>query len=127
MGYFKNFADNKVESSVEIYYKDMRNLLEFREGYTPNSLRDVDYDFTFGRGYAYGAEFFVNKAKGKWTGWLGYTLSWTYRDFPKLNLGERYLAKYDQRHNISLTSTYEFNKKWTSKKSMNVSSRNLHL
>jgi hypothetical protein len=91
----------------------MKNLVEYREGYTPSSLRDVDYDFVFGRGYAYGAEFFVNKTKGKWTGWLSYTLSWTYRNFPKLNLGEQYLAKFDQRHNLSITSTYEINKKWT--------------
>lgn len=113
LGYFKNFLSNKVETSVEVYYKNMQNLVEYREGYTPSSLRDVDYDFVFGRGYAYGAEFFINKTKGKWTGWLGYTLSWTYRDFKQLNLGNRYLSKYDQRHNISLTSTYEVNKKWT--------------
>ncbi len=113
VGYFKNFFHNKVETSVEIYYKDMRNLVEYREGYTPSSLRDIDYDFVFGKGYAYGAEFFINKTKGKWTGWLAYTLAWTYRDFSKLNFGERYLAKYDQRHNISLVNTYEVNKKWT--------------
>jgi hypothetical protein len=113
LGYFKNFFNNKLETSVEVYYKDMKNLVEYREGYTPSSLRDVDYDFVFGKGYAYGAEFFVNKTKGRWTGWLSYTLSWTYRNFPKLNLGEKYLAKFDQRHNLSLTSTYEINKKWT--------------
>lgn len=113
VGYFKNFLNNKVETSVEVYYKDMRNLLEYREGYSPSSLRDMDYDFVFGRGYAYGAEFFINKTKGKWTGWMGYTLSWTYRNFNQLNAGERYLAKYDQRHNVSITSTYEYNKKWT--------------
>lgn len=112
-GFFKNLLDNKVETSVEIYYKDMHNLLEYRQGYVPSSLRDVDYDFVFGRGYAYGAEFFLNKTKGRWTGWLAYTLSWTYRNFNQLNSGERYLAKYDQRHNISVTSTYEINKKWT--------------
>jgi len=113
VGYFQNFFENKLETSVELYYKDMHNLLEYREGYTPSSLRDVDYDFVFGSGQAYGAEFFLNKTKGKWTGWLAYTLAWTYRDFKDLNLGERYLAKYDQRHNISFTNTYEINKKWT--------------
>lgn len=113
IGAFRNFFDNKVETSVELYYKDLRNLLEYREGYVPSSLRDIDYDFVFGKGYAYGAEFFINKTKGKWTGWLAYTLAWTYRNFPQLNLGEKYLAKYDQRHNISFTSTYELNKKWT--------------
>jgi len=113
LGYFKNFFNNKLETSVEVYYKDLQNLLEYREGYTPSSLRDIDYDFVFGRGYAYGAEFFVNKTKGKWSGWISYTLAWTYRDFKDLNLGERYLAKYDQRHNLSITNTYEINKKWT--------------
>ncbi|HMN33595.1 MAG TPA: TonB-dependent receptor [Chitinophagaceae bacterium] len=111
IGAFKNFLDNKLETSVEVYYKDMKNLIEYREGYVPSSLRDVDYDFVFGKGYAYGAEFFINKTKGKWTGWLGYTLSWTYRNFAQLNLGEPFPAKYDQRHNISITSSYELNKK----------------
>jgi len=102
-----------VETSVEVYYKDMENLLEYRQGYVPSSLRDVDYDFVFGQGYAYGAEFFINKTKGRLTGWLAYTLSWTYRKFDQLNSSEKYFAKYDQRHNISFTTTYELNKKWT--------------
>jgi hypothetical protein len=113
IGGFKNFFENKVETSVELYYKDMNNLLEYRQGYIPSSLRDIDYDFVFGNGYAYGAEFFINKTKGRWTGWLAYTLAWTYRNFDQLNGGERYFAKYDQRHNISFTTTYELNKKWT--------------
>lgn len=113
VGYFKNFADNKLETSVEVYYKDMQNLIEYREGYTPSSLRDVDYDFVFGRGYAYGAEFYINKTKGRWTGWISYTLAWTRRSFKDLNGGQDFWAKYDQRHNLSITSTYEVNKKWT--------------
>jgi CarboxypepD_reg-like domain/TonB dependent receptor/TonB-dependent Receptor Plug Domain len=112
-GYFKNFNDNMVETSVEVYYKDMRNQLEYREGYTPNNNNDPEYEFVVGRGWAYGAEFFVNKTKGRWTGWLGYTLSWTRRQFDKLNSTEPFLAKYDRRHDISLTSTYELNKNLT--------------
>jgi hypothetical protein len=112
-GYFKNFSDNMIETSVEVYYKDMRNQLEYREGYTPNNNNDPEYEFVNGRGWSYGAEFFVNKTKGRWTGWLGYTLSWAYRKFDKLNNGDAYLAKYDRRHDISITSTYEVNKKWT--------------
>lgn len=113
VGLFKNWAENKLETSVELYYKNMHNLTEYREGYTPNSLRDIDYDLVFGRGYAYGAEFYLNKTKGRWTGWLAYTLAWTWRDFKSLNGGNPYLTKYDQRHNISFTSAYEVNKKWT--------------
>ncbi|MFM2387150.1 MAG: hypothetical protein RL660_1907 [Bacteroidota bacterium] len=112
-GFFKNFKDNMFETSIEVYYKKMKNQLEYREGYTPNNNNDPEYDFVRGTGESYGAEFFVNKIKGKWTGWIGYTLSYANRTFPGLNGGLRYYAKYDRRHDISITSTYEINKKWT--------------
>jgi hypothetical protein len=114
LGYFRNFMDNKVEGSVEVYYKKMQNQIEYRPGYTPtNVTRDQELDFVFGQGEAYGAEFFLNKTKGRFTGWIGYTLSWTYRKFGALNNGDPYPAKYDRRHDISVVGTYEVNKKWT--------------
>ncbi len=114
LGYFRNFFENKVEASVEVYYKNMKNQIEYRPGYTPTNItRDQELDFVFGNGEAYGAEFFVNKTKGKFTGWIGYTLSWTYRKFAALNFGERYPAKYDRRHDLSIVGTYERNAKWT--------------
>lgn len=113
LGYFKNFLDNALETSVEVYYKDMQNQIEYRSGYTPTSFRDPELDFVFGKGKAYGAEFFINKTKGKFTGWLGYTLSWTWRTFKDLNDGERYPAKYDRRHDVSVVASYEFSKKLT--------------
>jgi hypothetical protein len=112
-GYFRNFLDDKLEASVEVYYKDMKNQLQYREGYTPNTLQDPELDYVVGRGTAYGAEFFVNKTKGKFTGWIGYTLAWTYQIFEKLNNGEKFPLKYDRRHDISAVGTYVFNKKWT--------------
>ena len=112
LGYFQNFNHNAVETSVELYYKNMENQIEYRSGYTPTTFKDVESDFVFGRGYAYGAEFFVNKTKGKFTGWIGYTLSWTWRDFKDLNDGKRFPAKYDRRHDLSVVANYEFNKKW---------------
>ncbi|MEO6831711.1 MAG: TonB-dependent receptor [Chitinophagaceae bacterium] len=113
LGYFQNFLDNKVESSVEVYYKSMANQIEYREGYTPQSLRDPERDFVFGKGEAYGAEFFINKTKGRFTGWVGYTLSWTNRIFPQLNNGEAFPAKYDRRHDVSVVASYEKSKRWT--------------
>ncbi|HET9279992.1 MAG TPA: TonB-dependent receptor, partial [Flavitalea sp.] len=110
-GLFKNFNDNTFETSVELYYKSMDNQIEYGEGYTP-SLKDPEEAFVFGKGWSYGAEFFVNKAKGKLTGWVGYTLSWTWRKFAGLNDGEKYPAKYDRRHDLSVVGIYEFNKKW---------------
>lgn len=112
LGYFRNFLDNKLETSVEVYYKDMQNQVEYRSGYIPSTIQDPELDFVFGKGEAYGAEFFVNKTKGKFTGWIGYTLSWTYRTFKDLNNGEPYPAKYDRRHDISLVGSYEVNSKW---------------
>ena len=91
----------------------MRNQVEYREGYTPTSLRDPERDFVFGRGEAYGAEFLINKTKGKFTGWIGYTLAWTNKIFEKLNNGEPFPAKYDRRHDLSIVASYEMNKKWT--------------
>lgn len=110
-GIFKNFKDNTYETSLELYYKSMDNQIEYQEGYTP-SLKDPEEAFTFGKGWSYGTELFVNKAKGKLTGWVGYTLSWTWRKFAGLNEGERYPAKYDRRHDMSVVAMYEFNDKW---------------
>jgi len=110
-GIFKNFKDNQYETSLEVYYKDMRNQIEFKEGYFPR-LTDPEVDFVFGKGWSYGSELFINKVRGRLTGWLGYTLSWTWRQFPKLNGGEKFPAKYDRRHDLSLVGIYELNDKW---------------
>lgn len=111
LGYFRNFRDNEYETSLEFYYKDLRREIEFRQGYTP-SLRDPENDFVFGRGWSYGSELFLHKQKGRLTGWIGYTLSWTWRQFPDLNNGKRYPAKYDRRHDLSVVASYRLNDKW---------------
>lgn len=111
LGYFRNFSDNKYETSVEVYYKDMQNQVDYREGYTP-SLKDPEEEFVFGKGWSYGAEFLINKQRGRLTGWLGYTLSWTWRKFRELNDGLRFPTRYDRRHDISLVANFEQNRKW---------------
>ena len=115
LGYFRNFKKNMFETSVELYYKDMKNQIEFKEGALPedNIKNNTDNNFTFGRGWSYGSEFFINKRTGRWTGWAGYTLSWTKRKFPEINLGKAYWAKYDRRHDVSIILSYELNDKWT--------------
>lgn len=110
-GLFKNFKDNMYETSLEVYYKDMQNQIEYKEGYT-QSLKDPEEDFVFGKGWSYGSEIFINKVRGRFTGWIGYTLSWTWRKFPQLNGGEKYPAKYDRRHDLSVVGMYDLNKKW---------------
>lgn len=110
-GFFKNFKDNTFETSLELYYKDMQSQVEYKEGYTP-SLNDPEDEFVFGKGWSYGAELLVNKTRGRLTGWIGYTLSWTWRKFGELNEGEKYPVRYDRRHDLSVVSNYEVNKKW---------------
>ena len=110
-GLFKNFEQNKYETSVEVYYKQMENQVEYAEGYTP-SLKDPEDEFVFGDGWSYGAEFFINKTRGKLSGWIGYTLSWTYRKFQQLNSGEKFPARYDRRHDMSIVANYDPGKKW---------------
>ena len=112
LGYFRNFKDDMFETSVEIYYKYLWNQVEYGESAVLNITAPVEDQFVFGRGWTYGAEFFVKKAKGKWTGWIGYTLAWSWRKFPDINNGTPFLARYDRRHDLSIVNMYEINKHW---------------
>ncbi|GAB3531919.1 TonB-dependent receptor [Pontibacter brevis] len=114
LGYFRSFAQNQYESSVEVYYKDMENQLEYREGFAPGpSNRDLEYEFVSGSGKSYGVEFFLRKNYGDLQGWIGYTLSKTSRQFPELNGGREFPARFDRRHDLSLVSSYKLNNRWT--------------
>lgn len=111
-GYFRNFLHNLLETSVEVYYKDFWNQVEFREDFTPSFTGEIEYDLTIGTGYAYGIEFLMKKQKGKFQGWLGYTLAYTKRKFDNINEGRIFPARYDRRHDLSLVVTYDLTKKW---------------
>ena len=115
LGYFRNFLNDTYETSFEVYYKTMHNQVEYKEGAQPedNVNDNADNNFTFGKGESYGFEIFLNKRRGKFSGWTGYTLSWTKRKFPEINRGEEFYAKFDRRHDISAVLTYEFSYKWT--------------
>ena len=115
IGYFKNLKDNMYETSIEAYYKEMTNLIEYKEGVLPedNTNSNSDGAFTFGNGDSYGLELLIKKTKGKTTGWIGYTLSKTTRYFDDVNNGVAFPAKYDRRHDLSITATHKLSEKWT--------------
>ncbi len=115
IGYFKNLKDNLYETSIEAYYKEMTNLIEYKEGVLPedNTNSSSDDAFVFGSGDSYGIELLIRKNKGKTTGWIGYTLSKTTRYFDEINNGNPYPAKYDRRHDLSITATHKISEKWT--------------
>jgi len=103
---------NELELSIEGYYKSFQNLIEYKEGasfFTSGS--DWQQKVEFGKGSAYGAEVLLQKKKGKFSGWIGYTLSWSQRQFENINFGEKFPYKYDRRHDIGLALSYKFSEK----------------
>ncbi len=113
LGYFKNLRENTYETSIEVYYKQLQNQIEYNEGYTPSPNENLEQSFVFGNGDSYGIEMFLNKKYGDFTGWIGYTLAFTNRNFPDLNNGETFSYRYDRRHNLSIVGSYRINDHWT--------------
>jgi hypothetical protein len=115
VGYFRLFDGGNIEASVEAYYKEMENLIEYQENTQPSDGVDNNEDnlLTFGRGESYGIEFFVKKNFGKTTGWVGYTLSRTERQFDEINAGQWYPATFDRTHDISVVAAHRLTDKWT--------------
>lgn len=113
MGSTRNIKGNMYELSAEVYYKWMNNLIEYKEG--ASFLSTTDWENTVetdGKGEAYGLELLVRKNEGKTTGWIGYTLSYTFREFDNLNNGNKYPYKYDRRHDISIVVNHAFSKRF---------------
>ncbi len=109
MGVFYSWK-SLVDFSVEGYYKSMDNLMEYKPGSSFfGTSANWEDKVCLGRGWAYGVEFLAQKSVGKITGWLGYTWSRTWRQFDELNGGERFPAKYDRIHDVSLTLQYRPN------------------
>jgi hypothetical protein len=103
------FEDDSYQASIEGYFRNMKNLYEFKNSPKINPLDDsIEDQFTIGEGEAYGLEFFFQKRKGDFKGWAGYTLSWSKRKFFELNSGKIFYPKYDRRNDISVVATYNF-------------------
>jgi len=113
LGYFRNFNNNNYETSLEVYYKNMQNLIDYKNGADILFNENVEAELVFGKGWSYGAEFFLKKNLGKFNGWIGYTWSKTQRQFDEINDGEPFPATEDRTHDISIVGIYEPSKKWT--------------
>ena len=110
VGLARQFKD-QYEFSLEGYYKTMTNLIEYREGASFlvgfGENEDWQDKVEIGRGWSYGTELFVQKKRGRTTGWIGYTLSWTKRRFDRLNQGRTFPYRYDRRHDLALVLTHQ--------------------
>jgi hypothetical protein len=113
LGYYKNFSGNKYELTIEGYYKDMKNQIDYRDGanvYTSNNA--IETELLFGIGRSYGIEFLMKKRTGRLTGWISYTLSKTERKIDGINNNDWYNARQDRTHDIAIVASYQLNKKW---------------
>jgi hypothetical protein len=113
LGYYRNFSDNRYEFSSEVYYKDMQNQIDYKNGAQLIANENVESELQFGKGRAYGLELFFKKREGKLTGWISYTLSRTELKIDGIDNGNWYPARQDRTHDISLVGIYQASKKWT--------------
>jgi len=113
IGYFKNFKDNTYVTSVETYYKDYKQLVDYIDGADLFVNELLEGELLEGQGRSFGLEVQVEKKKGKFTGWMSYTLSRSERKIDGINNNEWFASRFDQTHNFSATTFYELGKRWT--------------
>ncbi len=108
-GLFKNFSDHTIESSIELFYKDMKNTIDFKDH--PDLLLNdkMEGEIRTGKSWAYGAEFLLKFNLEKFNGWVGYTWSKSWRKIPEVNKGLKYLSPYSHDHDISFVLNHKIN------------------
>jgi len=109
LGLHQSMARNTFFFSVEGYYKWINHAIDFRDGAQLFANANLSREFVFGKGWAYGVEAYIEKKKGRTTGWIGYTLAWTWRQFDKINYGVAFHPRYDRRHDISIVVIHKLN------------------
>ncbi len=120
-GFAWNHLARNLEFSIEGYYKKSDDIIGYREGASFLFIDDPDHagDFswqnniTSGEAWAYGIEFLVQRKAGRFSGWVGYTLSWNQQRFDEINFGEKFWARHDRRHDLSLVGIYEVSQRTT--------------
>ncbi len=120
VGLAKDLEKPALTLTLEGYYKNMSNILNYKEGASFLSLsgenaNELSWEdnITAGRGWSYGTEVMVHKKTGRLSGWVGYTLSWTQWQFDELNFGKTFFPRYDRRHDVSVVGIFELNKRIT--------------
>jgi len=113
LGYFQNLADNMYEFSSEIYFKTLENQIDYRNGANLFLNEEIESELIYGDGTTYGIELFLQKRKGDFSGWIGYTLARSIRNFDDVNDGETYSARQDRIHDASIVGIYKLNDRLT--------------
>lgn len=113
VGYFRNFKNNKYETSAEIFAKDFQNQVDYIDNADIFFNEELEGELLSGDGRAYGLELYVKKNTGKLNGWVSYTISRSERQVDGISNSEWYPNRFDRLHNLSIVPSYELNKKWS--------------
>ena len=120
LGYFKSFNDDDYSLEIESFYKSIDNRIDYIDGANLIANDAIEQDILNGEARAYGLEILFRKNEGRLKGWLAYTLSKSEQRTPGrtpietgINNGQWYNTPWDKTHDITLTGSYELNKKWT--------------
>ena len=112
-GYFRNFASDEYELSAEVYYKDMKDVVDFKDHAQLMLNENLEDELRFGQGYSYGLELMLRKNSGAFNGWVSYTLSKSMRKISDVNNDNWYRSPYDKPHNISALVSYDLSPQWS--------------
>lgn len=112
LGYYHALFSGLIEVSADAYYRSMKNVSQFDYNFIENDNSSFVDKISYGKGRAYGLEIMLKKNYGNLTGWLGYALSKSDRQFNEINNGKRFPARYDRTHDLSATLSYRLNPKW---------------
>jgi len=119
LGLFKNAKANTIEMSVEVYYKRLKDYLDYKSGAVLLLNQHIERDVINTEGKAYGAEFLLKKTAGKLNGWLSYTYSRTLLKQNDPNAGESinggnyYPSNWDKPHAVNFTGNYKFTHRYS--------------
>jgi hypothetical protein len=118
-GLYKNLKANTIETSVEVYYKKIRDYLDYKPGATLILNQNIETDVLNTKGKAYGMEILIKKPGGKLNGWISYTYSrillraYDTTQGASVNGGNYYPANYDKPHDITLTGNFRVNHRFS--------------
>ena len=120
VGYFKNFKEREYSFEGELFYKKIKNRIDYIDGANLLGNNNIEQDILNGEARSYGMELLFRKNTGRFTGWVAYTLSKAEQrtpgrtpEEPGIANGGWYLSGYDKLHNLNITANYEFNPKWS--------------
>lgn len=113
IGYYHSIPSAEITLSAEAYYKNLGDVIEYKEGAQLMLNSDFERDIVSGKGKAYGIELMATRTVGRFTGWVGYSLSYARRHFDSLNNGQPFYARHDRRHDLSFVGLMDISKHWS--------------